>query len=158
MGRSILAAAFAAAACALVLGPGLASGGGTKGHQSALGDRAFFAVLTGGKESDGGDPNGRGSATVTFDGRSLCWGITVANLDVPVAAHIHKGGARTNGGIVVPLEVPDAGDPGTSSACTTVAASLARAIRRKPGNYYVNVHTATHQAGAIRGQLVGRMN
>jgi hypothetical protein len=53
-------------------------------------------------------------------------------------------------------EIPQEGDPGASSACTTVAASLARAIRRKPGNYYVNVHTAAHQAGAIRGQLVGR--
>ena len=156
MGRTILAALAAAAACALVLGAGLASGGSPRGDASALSDRAFFAVLSGAKEIDGGDANGRGSATVTFDGSTLCWGITVSNLDAPVAAHIHRGGAKVNGGIVVPLEIPQEGDPGASSACTSVAAPLARAIRRKPGNYYVNVHTAAHQAGAIRGQLIGR--
>jgi hypothetical protein len=156
MGRTILAAAAVAVACALVLGAGLASGGSGKARQSAASDRAFFAVLTGAKEPGGGDRNGRGSASFTFDGTSLCWGITVANLGKPVGAHIHKGRAGVNGSIVVPLQQPDSGDPGASSGCATVDAALARAIRRHPARYYVNVHTTEFGAGAIRGQLQGR--
>jgi hypothetical protein len=161
MGRTMLVAAVVAAGCALLLGGGLASGGSggsvapTAGD-SALRDRAFFSVLRGANEPDGGDPNGRGSASVTFDGTSLCWGITVTNVDTPVGAHIHQGRRGQDGPIVVPLEQPDAGDPGASSGCATVTSDLARAIRRHPRRYYVNVHTMEHGAGAIRGQLFGR--
>jgi len=153
MGRTILAVAATAAACGCLLGSGVASGDGAR--SSALGDRAFFAVLKGSDETAGGDRNGKGSASVTFDGRRLCWGITVANLSRPVGAHIHKARRGRDGSIVVPLEQPAAGDPGASSGCTTVSAALARAIRRRPGNYYVNVHTDEFGAGAIRGQLFG---
>jgi len=156
MGRTILAVAATAAACAVVLGGAAASGGdGTRARSSALSDRAFFAVLKGGNETAGGDRNGKGSASVTFDGRRLCWGITVANLSQPVGAHIHKARRGQDGSIVVPLQQPTTGDPGASSGCETVSASLARAIRRRPGNYYVNVHTDEFGAGAIRGQLFG---
>ena len=153
MGRTILAAAATAAACALVLGSGAASG--DRARSSKLGDRAFFAVLKGSNETSGGDRNGKGSASVTFDGTQLCWGITVANLSRPVGAHIHKAKRGKDGAIVVPLEQPADGDPGASSGCTTVSAALARAIRRSPGSYYVNVHSDQFGAGAIRGQLFG---
>ena len=153
MGRTILAAAGVAAACACVLGSGAASGDGAR--SSALADRAFFAVLKGSNETSGGDRNGKGSASVTFDGTQLCWGITVANLSRPVGAHIHKARRGKDGAIVVPLEQPADGDPGASSGCTTVSAALARAIRRSPGSYYVNVHSDQFGAGAIRGQLFG---
>jgi hypothetical protein len=153
MGRTILAVLATAATCALVLGSGLASGDGA--HSSKLGDRAFFAVLKGSNQPTGGDRNGNGSASVTFDGTRLCWGITVANISTPVGAHIHKGKRGKDGSIVVPLEQPTSGDPGASSGCTTVSAALARAIRRNPGNYYVNVHSDQFGGGAIRGQLFG---
>ena len=153
MGRTILAVAATAATCACVLGSGVASG--DRARTSALSDRAFFAVLKGSNETAGGDRNGKGSASVTFDGTRLCWGITVANLSRPVGAHIHKARRGHDGSIVVALEQPATGDPGASSGCTTVSATLARAIRRKPGNYYVNVHTDEFGAGAIRGQLFG---
>jgi hypothetical protein len=153
MGRTILAVAATAAACALVLGSGAASG--DRATSSKLSDRAFFAVLKGSNETTAGDRNGKGSASVTFDGTRLCWGITVANLSRPVGAHIHKARRGRDGSIVVPLEQPTDGDPGASSGCTTVSATLARAIRRSPGGYYVNVHTDEFGAGAVRGQLFG---
>ena len=154
MGRTILAALATAAACAVALSAAAASGddGATS---SSLSDRAFFAVLKGSNETGGGDRNGKGSASVTFDGRQLCWGITIANLSRPVGAHIHKARRGKDGSIVVPLEQPATGDPGASSGCTTVTAALARAIRRRPGDYYVNVHSDEFGAGAIRGQLFG---
>ena len=119
-------------------------------------DRPVFAVMKGSNETAGGDRNGKGSASVTFDGRQLCWGITIANLSRPVGAHIHKARSGKDGSIVVPLQQPAHGDPGASSGCETVSAALARAIRRRPGDYYVNVHTDEFGAGAIRGQLFGR--
>ena len=97
---------------------GLAANVGAQG-----GDRAFFAVLTGAKEVDvsgntgTGDPNGRGSFSATLDGRQLCYGIQVKNINDPVAAHIHRGGRRVAGPVVQELDHPTSGDPGASSAC-----------------------------------------
>ena len=159
--------AFAAAAA---LGTGtLASGQPASTSKAQSGgsqaNRALFAVLTGHKEVDvegnrgGGDPNGRGSFTATVDGGRLCFGITIKNIDPPIAAHIHRGGPNKAGGVVVPLTPhPTTGDPGASSGCVTVAADLARAILKNPHRYYANVHTAPFPGGAVRGQLFFRSN
>jgi CHRD domain len=131
------------------------------GAQGA-GNRALFAVLTGAKEVDAngdrgaGDRNGRGSFSATLDGRELCWGIQVKNIDDPVDAHIHRGGPNVAGPVVVPLERPDGGDPGTSMGCERLTASLARQIRSTPRRFYVNVHTPDLPNGAVRGQLFSR--
>ncbi len=37
--------------------------------------------------------------------------------------------------------------------CTHATASAIAAIERDPGGHYVNVHSARHRAGAVRGQL-----
>ena len=103
-----------------------------------------------------GDRNGRGSFSATFDGNELCYGLTVKNIANPVAAHIHRGSPRVAGPVVLPLEQPANGDPGASSDCVDVPRSLARAIRRNPAKFYVNVHTADFPDGAVRGQLFGR--
>jgi CHRD domain-containing protein len=121
--------------------------------------RALFAVMTGRNEVDAngrrgaGDPDGHGSFTAIVDGTKLCFGITVTNLDPPVAAHIHKARRNQNGSIVVPLTQPTDGDPGASSGCATVDAALAQAILKNPHKYYANVHTAAFPDGAVRGQL-----
>jgi CHRD domain len=125
------------------------------------GDRAIFAVMTGAKEVDvngehHGDPNGRGTFSATLDGRQLCYGITVKNIENPVAAHIHRGSAKVAGPVVQPLDQPATGDPGASSACVRISRSLARGLRRNPSRFYVNVHTASLPNGAVRGQLFAR--
>ena len=101
------------------------------------GDRAIFAVMTGAKEVDvngehHGDPNGRGTFSATLDGRDLCYGITVKNINSPVAAHIHRGGPKVAGPVVQPLTQPATGDPGASSACVKISRSLARGLRAQP--------------------------
>ena len=165
--------ALLGATCLLLLGVGSAiatghgGGGGHKGdhhpgghHQKA--GAALFAELSGRNEINAttgqpgaGDPDGFGSASFTFDGNQLCFGITVANLDTPGAAHIHKARKGQNGDIVVPLmPVPTSGDPGASSGCVTVSdAMLAADIQAHPKAYYANVHTAAFPGGAVRGQL-----
>jgi hypothetical protein len=149
---AVLAGALALALI-VVVGAGAQGGGQSK---------ALFAVMTGKKEvsAEGdkgvGDPNGRGSFAAIFDGDELCYGLTNKNIQNPVAAHIHRGSPRVAGPIVVPLQQPATGDPGASSDCVDVAADLARAIRRNPNKYYVNVHTADFPDGAVRGQLFGQ--
>jgi hypothetical protein len=160
--------ALIGAACLLVLGLGSAvatghGGGGHKGDHDPgdhAGSMALFADLNGRNELDpktlqpgAGDPDGFGSASVTFDGDQLCFGITVGNLDKPVAAHVHRGRKFENGPIVVPLTAPATGDPGASSGCVSVAPDLAAAIQADPRAYYVNVHTSAFPDGAVRGQL-----
>jgi CHRD domain len=57
----------------------------------------------------------------------------------------------------VPLDsLPESGNPGSSAGCTDVSRSLIRQIRRNPGRFYVNVHTADFPDGAVRGQLFAR--
>jgi hypothetical protein len=151
--RYLALAAFAAVGLTLAVAASV-------GAQSA-GDRAIFAVMTGAKEVDvngehHGDPNGRGSFSATLDGRMLCYGMAVKNINDPVAAHIHRGGPKVAGPVVQPLEQPAAGDPGASSACVRISRSLARGLRRDPSRYYVNVHTADLPNGAVRGQLFAR--
>ena len=157
-----------AAVCAAtaVLGAGTVASGQPASTSSkaqgggALENRALFAVLTGRKEVDAegtrgvGDRDGRGSFTATVDGGQMCFGITVKNIDAPVAAHIHRGGPNVAGPVVVPLEPhPTSGDPGASSGCVDVDGDLARAILRNPHRFYANVHTGPFPGGAVRGQL-----
>jgi hypothetical protein len=122
----------------------------------------LFAALNGKNEiaQDGsknaGDRNGAGSFSAVIKGNTLCYGLAVRDISKPIAAHIHRGGPNKNGPIVVPLTPPEAGDPGHSSNCTTVESQLIAQIRKKPGRFYVNVHTDDFKDGAIRGQLFSR--
>lgn len=151
-----LAAVAVLAALALILA------GVVGAQRSARPANAVFAVMNGDKEvsAEGdrgaGDRNGGGSFSALFDGNQLCYGMAVKNIENPVAAHIHRGSRRAAGPVVVPLDQPTTGDPGSSSDCVEVGRRLARAIRRNPGDFYVNVHTADFPNGAVRGQLFGK--
>jgi hypothetical protein len=75
-------------------------------------------------------------------------------------SHIHKGDAKTNGGVVV-----DSGMKATSPIALTTGGTsitkdnitvdpvLAADIIANPGNYYYNVHSMVHMGGVVRGQL-----
>lgn len=107
-----------------------------------------------------GDPNGRGEVYVfgiDGDPTTLCYVLLVDKIETATAAHIHKGDAGTNGGVVVSLAAPGdgnaadcltEGEPGKFVGDQTVADILAN-----PGSYYVNVHNDEYPGGAIRGQL-----
>ncbi len=148
-GRMGLAAGIATLAVGTTGGVALAGGS----------DKGLFGVLSGANEltEDGergaGDRNGRGTATAVIDGRRLCFGLTVRNINRPVAAHIHRGRRNENGPVVIPLRQPLNGDPGSASGCTRVNRRLARQIMRNPQRFYWNVHTRDFPAGAVRGQL-----
>jgi CHRD domain len=120
------------------------------------GGTAFTVNLVGETESPAGDPVGTGTATVRMrrGQGQVCFSLRAQNITLPsVGAHIHRGAAGANGGIVVQFRAP--GQNGQSSGCTTAARSLVAQILGSPEGYYVNVHTTDFPAGAIRGQLRG---
>ncbi len=113
----------------------------------------YTAELTGGNEVHLGDPNGSGTAQISFSDEltRVCWDLNnLANLAPITGAHVHRGAAGTDGPIVLPLkQATEGGWRGCSSDTTWVRAAFAEGI----SNYYVNVHTAEYPKGAIRGQL-----
>jgi hypothetical protein len=115
----------------------------------------FQTTMRGSSESPRGPANARGTFTVEFRNGQACYRMAVRSLGArPVAAHIHKGNAGTNGGIVIDLRPTFRGtSPRVSQKCVPARASIVSAIRRNPRGYYANVHTSKNPAGAARGQL-----
>ena len=64
-------------------------------------------------------------------------------------AHIHEGAAGTNGPVIVPLT--NEGD--TYKVPAGAKLTEAQMATFKAGNLYINVHSAAHPGGEIRGQL-----
>jgi hypothetical protein len=132
---------------------------------------ALSAYMTGKAEidqegNDGvGDPDAKGTAMLLIvDERTICYGFSLRGAETPMAAHIHRAPAGTNGDVVIPFaNVPKdangnpAGDPGASSGCKTLTEpgelAALRRLLAKPKNYYVNFHTTSFPDGAVRGQL-----
>src|SRR5215213_6643702 len=112
--------------------------------------RQFTTTLTGAAEVNAqgvpnqGDLDGIGTATITlnYGQGTICWEISVSGITLPAtAAHIHEA----------PVTAP--GPSGFSSGCTTADRELIKDIIQHPEEYYVNVHNADYQSGALRGQL-----
>ena len=138
-------------ATSVVAGAGLAGIGGV----AAAGGRPMSTDLNGAEEVPGpGDPNASGHADLTLNqGKGeVCYDLTWADVDGMVAAaHIHVGAAGIAGPVVVPLPVGGGSDG--ASGCVTADPDLIKAIRKDPASYYVNVHSVSFPAGAVRGQL-----
>ena len=109
---------------------------------------SLHATLSGKVEVPKGDPDGKGTAEVKITGTSVCWEIKVSKVGTLAAAHIHKGRAGVSGPVVVPF-----GAAYKPKGCIKVSSSVAAAIAKNPGAYYVNVHNAKYPGGALRGQL-----
>jgi len=110
------------------------------------------ASLSGANEvGNAGDPDGTGSAVVEIDAPAgeICFNITTAGTEDPVAAHIHGAGADANGDVVINFDWDNTGGVG----CVSAPTSTLDAILNAPSLYYVNVHTPEFAPGAVRGQL-----
>ena len=118
-------------------------------------ETTLTATLAGVTEGENpGNPDGSGTATVVLDPATgeACWDLTAEDIGPVLQSHIHVGAAGVSGGVEVPLDVD--GFDGTSEGCVSDQdAAVLQAIIDNPAGYYVNLHTADFQAGAIRGQL-----
>ena len=135
----------------LVVGVVLATAG------VAFGQAQTFNVTLRGIEEvtpQGGDPDGFGSGIVTLDPttNTATWNIQYGNLDPVTDAHIHVGALGVGGGVVIPF-----GPGNTLGLPNTISGSVVdpdvTAVFNNPSGYYVNIHTSTFGAGAIRGQV-----
>ena len=119
---------------------------------SDQGGRPLAAVLLGPNEVPPAPSSSQGMATVTINlGQSeLCYVIDFTTSETVIAAHIHHAPAGVAAPPIIPLNTPVAG---SSSGCTQVEQGLLKDILQNPEQYYVNVHTTAHLAGAGRGQL-----
>src|SRR3954471_8052807 len=115
----------------------------------------FKATMKGSSESPKGPSSASGTFTVEFKNGQACYKMSVKGLGAkPIAAHIHRGAAGTNGPIVIDLKPTFKGtSPRVSSKCVAARASIVSAVRRNPAGFYANVHTSANPAGAARGQL-----
>lgn len=140
---------------ALLIGAGAVALGGCETVNRVVNDvlgNNFAAVLSGANEVPPGDLDGAGTATISTNDaiNQVCTHLEVRNIGAVTAAHIHRGVAGVNGPPVITLDPPDDDD---SDDCDTVDNVLLDDLRRNPGAYYVNVHTAEFPNGAIRGQI-----
>jgi hypothetical protein len=153
-----------AVALAAVAGVAYA-GNGTEGMR-------LTADLSGAQEVPPADPDGSGKADLRVDveGGQVCFDIKFDDINTPDRAHIHRGAAGTNGGIVVTfweLRIPPAA-PGAPASdprndeleakqrldgCVSADPALLAEIAADPSAFYVNVHNSRFPGGAIRCQI-----
>jgi hypothetical protein len=109
------------------------------------------ATLESAQEVPPNDSAGKGTAEITFDTESkkLDWTIEYSGLTgEATAAHFHGPAPKgENAGVAVPIEDTKSGATGTATLTDAQAADLTA------GRYYVNIHTAAHPDGEIRGQV-----
>ncbi|MGH7023330.1 MAG: CHRD domain-containing protein [Caulobacteraceae bacterium] len=112
----------------------------------------FTAKLDGASETPPNDSKGAGAAKVSLDTatRKITWTVTYSGLTGPATgAHFHgPAPAGKAAPVAVPMTPPLTSPIKGSSTISDVQVGNLRA-----GLWYVNVHTAAHPAGEIRGQL-----
>ncbi len=110
------------------------------------------ATLDGAQQSPPVQTDGKGSAEMTFDTatKKLDWTIDYSGLSGPAAAgHFHGPAEKgKNADVAVPFK-------GSLASPIKGEATLtdAQAADLLAGKYYINIHTAAHKSGEIRGQV-----
>jgi hypothetical protein len=105
--------------------------------------------LTGSEEVPPVTTNASGSGSIKVKDDMTVSGSVKTTGIAGTAAHIHEGAPGKNGGVVIPLTKSD----DTYTVPAGAKLTEAQYKQYKAGNLYVNVHSAAHKGGEIRGQL-----
>ncbi|MES3003247.1 MAG: CHRD domain-containing protein [Pseudomonadota bacterium] len=115
--------------------------------------QVYKATLSGTQEVPANDSKGAGTAELRVDTKTneAMWKVSYSGLSGPATAgHIHGPAAPgSNAGVVVPF-------PGVQNAMSAEGKATLTAAQMSDlagGKWYVNIHTAKHPGGEIRGQL-----
>jgi hypothetical protein len=129
---------YVALAAVLLLGPGLALAADSK------------VSLTGAEEVPAVETKAMGSGTITVGAdKSVSGSVTTKGIE-GVAAHIHQAPKGKNGPPIITLEKGSDGGWMVPKGSKLTDEQLAA---YKAGELYINVHSAAHKNGEIRGQL-----
>jgi hypothetical protein len=123
---------------------------GCKDDEEMMADTLVTATLSGSAEVPANPSASTGNVSGTFneETKMLMLNITYTGF-TPVAWHIHKAAAGTNGGVIFNM--------GTTFSTPFMFMQTLDATQEsdlKAGLYYVNLHSATYPNGEIRGQLI----
>ncbi|HEY6057132.1 MAG TPA: CHRD domain-containing protein [Candidatus Limnocylindrales bacterium] len=129
---------------------------------AATGAQAFQTLLAGSQEVPAVTGGGSGMATVIVNASAdtLTYAVTYTGMtSAPSAGHIHLGAAGANGGVMLPFaSVGTSPFVGTLTVSNLVPTGSVTTFPQavdaiRAGNTYVNLHTAAHPGGEVRGQL-----
>jgi hypothetical protein len=117
---------------------------------------SFSVPLTGAQQVPPVTTAGSGAAALTYDptSRVVTWSVTFSGLSgPPTMAHFH-GPAAAGANAPVLVWISKKGEPVTSPITGQATLTPDQAMQFTAGQWYVNVHTAAHPAGEIRGQVM----
>ena len=154
---ALSALAFVSAACGGDEGGGEAVETSTTSSAPEAAEEVSLKAELSGKEEvpDPGVTDGTGLAEINITGDELCYKLNATMGEAPTLAHIHTGKAGVAGDVLVNLMPTfNQGESGfTAESCLKPDAAALAAIAEDPSGFYVNIHTAEHPKGAMRGQL-----
>jgi hypothetical protein len=115
------------------------------------GEQGVHVDLGGSQEVPALDVPGSGSGTIKVASDGTVSGTVTTSGVAGVAAHIHMGRVGTTGPVIVPLK-----KTGDNAWSVPEGAKLnpEQMAAYKAGDLYVNVHTAAHKGGEVRGQII----
>lgn len=124
---------------------------------AASGNVTPFTVLMNGasEKPDSVDTPATAFGSLSLSGNRLNVHVRFSGLSAPAtAAHIHGLASTTNAaGVLVPLVVPAATSGIISGTYDVSTLTQAQIDGLKAGQTYLNIHTANHKPGEIRGQV-----
>jgi len=134
---------------------------GLAGSGVARADATSFKVpLTGAQCVPAVDTSGSGAADLTYDPatRVVTWNITYSGLSSPsTMAHFH-GPAKVGQNAPPVIWLSTQGSPPANPMTGSATLTPEQAQQFSAGEWYINVHTQSHPAGEIRGQVIAPKN
>lgn len=117
---------------------------------------SFTVALSGAQSVPPVQTAGKGNAQITYDPatRAVAWSISYSSLSSPATmAHFHGPAAPgKNGPVKIWLTVK--GSPPKNPITGHTVLTAAQAQQFLAGDWYINLHTQSHPAGEIRGQVL----
>jgi len=134
---------------------------GLAGSGVARADATSFKVpLTGAQCVPAVDTSGSGAADLTYDPatRVVTWNITYSGLSSPsTMAHFH-GPAKVGQNAPPVIWLSTQGSPPANPMTGSATLTPEQAQQFSAGEWYINLHTQSHPAGEIRGQVIAPKN